>query len=335
MKKVVFAGAAINEHCLEASYRRAFERLGFEVHWFDTVSAQRKYIRLGKAGQYLNDFIGIQPWIKKMQREFAVQTKNLRPDLILVFCNARIHVNVLAFLKSVLPAKIVLIWPDTLFNIEAHVAQSAALYDGLASYSREAVPVFRRLGFSRVEWIPLAADELLHGGFEVPEQFRYDLTFIGNARPERIRMLESLTRHFPALKMGIWGGGWRNVSPALKPFVTEKHVYGREFAGLMNASGITLNVIDDTNYPSANMRFFEAPICRSLQLSSACPEWEDEYRDLRHLAYFHNEEELLAKTEHLLTHAQAGREIREAAYALTTERHTYYHRAQQIIQHFL
>ncbi|MCW5921746.1 MAG: glycosyltransferase [Saprospiraceae bacterium] len=336
MKKVVFAGSSINDYCLEASYRRAFQRLGFEVHWFDTVATQQKYVRLGKVGQYINSFIGINAWIKKMQREFVVQVKSIDPDLVIVFCNAPIHVNALAFLKSIIKGKIILLWPDTLFNISAHVATAAPLYDGLASYSRDAIPVFKQMGFSNVHWVPLAADEALHGGFDLPQHFEHDVIFIGNPRPERIKALESISKNFPTLKLGIYGAEWaKSNSNELKPHIVSRHLFGNEFARLMNQSRIAMNIIDDTNYPAANMRFFEACVAKSLQLSSKCPEWEDEYIDSKHLLYFNNEEDLCTKIESALSNEKRCLAIRKSGYQITVDKNTYLHRAQSIIDLFL
>ncbi len=336
MKKVVFAGSAIDEYCLEASYKRAFEHLGFEVHWFDTFRSQQKFLHFGQAGRYVNDFIGINAWRKKMQREFVLYAKSHDPEIILVFCNTNIPINCLAFLKSVIRAKIILVWPDTLFNVEAHVATAAPLYDGVASYSRDAQEVFTNMGFKNVNWIPLAADEQLHGQTNKPDGFAYDLCFIGNHRPERARDLESIARQFPKLKLSIWGSTWKKRNhPLLQSYIIEKPLFGQTAAQLMNKSRISLNIIDDTNYPAANMRFFETPIAYAFQLASACPEWEGEYTDMTHLAYYHSTEELFTKIERILSDDALNIDIRRAGHALTKAKHTYSHRAQAIIDRFL
>jgi hypothetical protein len=336
MKRVVFAGGTVNDHCLEASYKRAFESLGFEVHWFDTVGAQQKHVRFGRLGAYLNDSVGVSPWIKKMQREFVLYAKSLQPDLILVFCNARIHYAALAFLKSTSRSKIALIWPDALLNLEAHVAQCARLYDGIATYSANSTSVFEALGFSNVRWIPLAADEQLHGCADVAASFAFDLCFIGNFRPERERDLSQIARRFPRIKMGIWGSGWRKRShPVLGRYIAEKQLVGRDFAHTMNVSRISLNVIDDTNYPAANMRFFETPITHSLQLASVCPEWERTYLDMKHVAYYRSEAELFEKIDRILSNEPLNLEIRREGYNFTKTHHTYHHRARSIVDSFL
>lgn len=336
MNKVVFAGASINDNCLEASYKRAFQHLGFEVHWFDTVTALAKYVPLGRLGTYVNDFIGIQAWIRKMQRELAVHIRSLQPSLVIVFCNAKVHYNVLALLKSTTRCKLVLLWPDTVFNLEPHVSQCAPFYDGVATYSSESKPLFEALGFQNVQWVPLAADEELHGCARPPDRFELDLCFIGNARAERARDLGQIVQEFPSIKMRIWGGSWnKRRYPALRPYIVERHILGREFAHAMNSSRISLNVIDETNYPAANMRFFETPIAHSLQLASVCPEWEHEYLDMKHLAYYRSATELFEKIEGILANDVLNLEIRREGHHLTKTKHTYRHRAQSIINYFL
>lgn len=336
MKKVVFAGTSINEYSLEASYKRAFQKLGFEVYWFDTISNQNKHIPYGKIGKHVNNFIEIKSWQKKMQKEFVLYCQTLKPDIVLVFCNAHIHFGAIAFLKSILKSKIILIWPDPLPNLESHIGTAAPLYDGIATYSQQSQDVFKSIGFKDVCWIPFAADEEIHGLESWPSNFNNDLCFVGNFRPERANDLENISKAFPKIRMSIWGISWEKYKThILRKHIISKHLFGKDLSNLINRSRISLNIIDSTNFPSANMRFFETSIASAFQLSSACPEWENEYIDMRHLAYYSDTNDLFDKIEKILSNDLINKKIRKEGYSHTKQNHTYLHRTKNIIDRFL
>ncbi len=319
---------------LEGSYQRAFERLGAEVSVFDMDAHQQPYVRLGKLGRAFHRFVPIDAWQRKLNRDLALALRAAKPDLALVFCNAPVLFGTLAFIKSLSTTRFVLVWPDPLTNLQPHVAQAAPLYDGVATYCRASVPVFSRLGFQNVQWVPLAADPDLHRIDTVPARFTHDLIFIGARRPEREQTLTAIARHFPGLNLRIWGTDWqRSRSRVLRPFVGAEPLRGRAYAEAMNRSRINLNGIDATGFPAANMRFFEVPIAHGLQLSSACPEFAEEYRDGQHGLTYADTDALMSQTEWAMQHD--ANPIRREGFQYTLAYHTYDHRVSQIRQFFL
>jgi glycosyltransferase involved in cell wall biosynthesis len=336
MKKVLIVGNSKDNTCLEASYKRAFQELKFEVCIFDPYQEEKKYIKLGQFGGKLHTFLPVEEWRKKMNREFVIYTKELCPDLILNVCNAPITFNSLAFLKSVLKCPIVLLWPDTLFNLQTQVLSSALLYDGVATYSYASIPVFEALGFKNIHWIPLAADPYLHKQDCLAENYLNDVCFIGGCRPERVKALESIKKNFPNKKLEIYGTNWKKSdNKLLADSIIEKPLRGKEFSSMLNKSRISINIIDDTNFPAANMRFFETPIANALQLSSSCPEMNSQFIDMEHIAYFDSDQEMVDKIDLLLSNTKLCNTIIQNAYQLTIEKHTYSNRVEQVIEIFI
>ena len=337
MKKILLVGNSKDGSCLEASYKRAFESIGFDVKLFDPNISIQKYLKLGKIGTIIHRFMPIEEWEKKMNREFIIDAKNYHPDLLFIACNAPITYNSLAFLKSILvKTKIILLWPDTIFNLKERICSSAPLYDGVVTYSSNSIAIFQLLGFKNVYWVPLAADETLHGIKEIQIKKDTSLCFIGGYRTERAEVLAKISKYFPALNIHIYGVFWdRCTISLLKPHIKNQAIRGKDFAKKLNQSLISLNVIDDTNFPAANMRFFETPIASGLQLSSACPEMEEIYLDFQTILYFRSDDELYSKIDAVLSNTLNHDKIRKDAYLLTKEHHTYTHRAQKIIDLFL
>jgi spore maturation protein CgeB len=101
----------------------------------------------------------------------------------------------------------------------------------------------------------------------------------------------------------------------------------------MRESRIALNPIDDTNYPAANMRFFEIPAAGGLQLSSTCPEMREDFRDGEHLLYYDNDEELAARIDWILARPAEVAAIRREGHRRAIEGHTYVQRVNTLKAH--
>ena len=92
-----------------------------------------------------------------------------------------------------------------------------------------------------------------------------------------------------------------------------------------------MNVIDPTNYPAANMRFFEIPMAGGLQVCSRCPELENEFREGEHLFYYQQPADLPDLVRDLLADGPRRQAVASAAHDKVLARHLYRHRAQAIL----
>ena len=334
-KKILIVGT-INNFCLETSYAKAATGLGYEVQQFDPRSATGKHIKFGKIGQKLHEFLPVETWVRKMNRELVVMAKEHEPGTILLFGNAKILYGTLITIKLILPdCKIGWIWPDTPMNLESHVQQSAPFFDISATYSKSTLEYYQALGFNNPRWIALAADNFMHyNPVPLQDDFDCDISFVGMWRPERERVLKTIKDYFTDLKIEIHGYYWkRNCSD--KDLLTYWKGTGFFADGLgkfFSRSRININVIDDTNFPAANMRFFEIPVAGGLQVVSACPEMETEFKDGEHILYFKKEADVVEKIRWVLDNAAKAHQIRLAAQQLTLEKHTYTKRLTDILQ---
>ncbi len=321
---------------LEYSYINAFRELNLDLEVFDPVKEQRQYLKGGKVGRMVHAFLPVEQWTRKMNRELILSVKKFNPEIILLFTNVKVLPGTLACIKTMLPTiKIAWIWPDTPFNLETHNFLNAALIDITASYSKAAVPVFARLGFKNIHWVPLAGDPFMHGIHEPPDDFASDICFIGGWRPEREKMMSVICQHFAESRIEIHGPNWKKKSEdsEIRKRVKSEGVYEAGLAKCFNKSRININVIDDTNYPAANMRFFEIPTAFGLQVSSACPEQEHLFRDREHALYFQSESDLVNQVKWALSQPEECQRIRKNAHSLLMESNTYTHRLQMILYH--
>jgi spore maturation protein CgeB len=254
-----------------------------------------------------------------------------------VFGRAPISAGTLAQLKVSCACRAILVWPDTLLNLAARVVQCLPVYEFVASYSRSATESFRQLGARAAEWIPLGSDPDLHGGGTLApgerERFDADICFVGNWRPEREAVLADLTS-IEGLRVKIWGGpDWQRccASRLVRALWQKEPLVGAGFAKAVQASKINLNIIDPTNYPAANMRFFEIPTAGGLQVSSACPEMEAEFRHGEEIFYYQSSHDLRGLIPDLLRRDTLRESVAAAGHAKVIAQHTYLHRARAML----
>ncbi len=320
---------------LESSYARAMEGLGWEAHYWIPLTALQQVQPGGLPFRFLTAYVQVEPWIRKANRDLVQRVLALKPDLILVFPNTVLRAGTLAQIRASTGASIVCVWPDTFVNWDTHQSACAFLYDLIATYSQSTVSALERLGVRRVQWIPLAGDPLLHPAVsctpEEQEEYGADITFIGGWRAEREAVLACLG----GLDLKVWGPDWgrhctRN-SVARRAW-QGRALRGLDFARAVACSKVNLNIVDPTNYPAANMRFFEILTAGGLQVSSVCPEMEAEFRHGEHLFYYRYADELLALMQSLLAESGTRSRVAQQGRALVLKKHTYEHRARQMLE---
>ncbi|MEP6794885.1 MAG: glycosyltransferase [Saprospiraceae bacterium] len=316
-------------------FASAFNDLGHDVICFDLNGTIRRHIKLGRAGRIIHNFLPLEAWVRKGNRELAIRIKDYQPDQIIISGHVELTYGTIAFVKTILPnLKVTLFWPDPLINLTQHELNLARLLDKLVSYSKNTLQVFNQLGFGHTEWMPFAGDIKFLGEAEINNtEFIYDLAFIGAWRPEREKAIEAISRSMPHLNFKVIGTSWeKNVkNKGILKHVKISSIFGQEYGNLIRQSRINLNIIDDTNFPAANMRFFEIPAAGGLQLSSSCPEQDDIFLHEEHIYYYKNELDLCEMIKYILEHKEQASEARKKGHELAITEHTYLHRVQKLL----
>ena len=220
-------------------------------------------------------------------------------------------------------------------NLDTNNLNNARLFDLSASYSNTSLAAFSTLGFANPYWVPLAGDTFLHWN-EVRESddFLCDVSFVGGWRPERERVMKVINEQFSNLTIELHGNYWQRSCKDKKLLKRWKSdgLYAKDLSNYFNRSRININVIDDTNYPAANMRFFEIPTSGGLQLASSCPEFENEFIDYESILFFQNENEVVEKIKWVLENKERSQSIRKGAQQMIRTKHNYEERLKEILQ---
>lgn len=322
---------------LEISYESAFASIGCAARRFDFAARVDGYCRLGPAGRLLNRFLPVETWIRKANRDLVTTVLNERPAALVVVGSCSVSPGSLAQLSASCGTARVLLWVDTLVNLDSATLAALPIYNLVLCYGKAPTESLRSLGARQAAWLPLAGDPALHapGTLSPTERALYDcdVSFVGNWRPERETAL-ALVGRMAGIRLKIWGGpDWRRRArdPLVRRAWQGRGVVEAEFAKSVRASTLSLNLIDPTNYPSANMRFFEIPCAGGLQVSSACPEMEDEFRDGESVFYFREVSELPRLIERLLGDPARCARVAREAHLKVLSIHTYAHRAARVL----
>lgn len=318
------------------SYGRAFEAVGANTSYFNLVGTLESYARLGGVGRTLSRFITVEPWIAKGNRDLVTTAIERAPD-VLACTSSDLRAGALAQIKIASPkTKLVLIWPDTLLNLSDRIIHCLRVADVVATYSKASVPLLERLGAQKVIWTPFAMDTWLFPDLELTadERARYasDIGFVGNHRPERERDILKLLD--AGLRVKVWAAPtWAKVAARkdrLGEYFQGAPVMGKDLVKALRSATLAVNMIDPTNYPAANMRFFETYAARATPLCSRCPEMEDLFREGESAFYF-DADELVPRATALLKDRDAIRRVGEAGRKLAEAGHHYRDRASVIL----
>jgi glycosyltransferase involved in cell wall biosynthesis len=324
---------------LEASYGRALAALDCKVGYFDLEAAVVRHTRLSRVGQLFNNFVPVEAWVRKANRELFLHAFDERPDVLIVPGATQVRVGALAQIKVSRPAtRLVLLWPDPLVSLERHTLESLPIYDLVVTYSRDSVGAMERLGARRVMWLPFAVDFEVHPSeVEVTAadraRFACDVILIGNHRPERERAILALVEAGIAVK--VYGTElWKR--DAARPDQVERYwqrevLMGADYVKASRSAELCLNVIDPGNYPAANMRFFENFATGTASLNSPCPELAEEFVDREATAYFDSNESLVSTVRELQGNPDLRRRMGARAKDLVTRAHSYRHRAASLL----
>jgi hypothetical protein len=171
----------------------------------------------------------------------------------------------------------------------------------------------------KVHYMPWAAENSCYKPYSILEKWEW--CFIGHMNnSDRVQLLDRFCREWP---VGIQGYlGWR------VPYVQGWNVMD-DAAKKMCQAKIILNesVQDDLN-----MRTFEGLACGKLVLTEDVPDLHKHFKDGEHLVTFKTIDEAVELARGLLSDEERRCAIAKAGYEEFLAKHTYMHRAKEILK---
>ena len=228
-----------------------------------------------------------------------------RPDLILVYKHD-VSPEFLASLPSALPR--VVYYEDVAATERVlEVARHSSL---LFTTAGGMVPVFERLGVSRVAYLRGGCDPLDHVRGRRRRAFEGDTAFIGKASgEERVQLVREVAARF---NLKLYGVGWKEAT-GLAP--TRTHVYPKQYREICASSRIVLGVdLRDDVYLYFSNRTWLTLGCGGFLLTRYIPGLEEFFTNHEHLVWFRSTQEALELIDHYLKRDGERERIARAGY---------------------
>jgi spore maturation protein CgeB len=216
---------------------------------------------------------------------------------------------------------------------------------------KECLPYFDNIFISdpghKVEWEDLGAQSVhtLPLSAACPKIFQeiinknkdnkcYDIIFIGNldsrAYEYRLELLNFLISR--GIDIKIWTYMQDKESLENYPLVKNNiqgSAYGKDMIHILSQSKIVLNLHSPSVPSGGNMRLFEIPLTKSLQIADRCPsEW---FADGIDIVLFTDKYDLLNKVNYYLIHEEERTNISNNGHKRFLSEHTYHHRVKKIL----
>jgi hypothetical protein len=200
---------------------------------------------------------------------------------------------------------------DTHMNYEKHLRISR-LFDVTLVAQKEYVIKLISDGIRQVIWLPLAFEQSLHPSKELERI--YDIGYVGSnnsqMHPARHKMLAALAKHFPRM----WSG-----------MATPKEM-GKIYAQSKLVFNKSIN-------NDLNMRYFEAMGAGAVLITDPILNngVEQLFEEGKHFLNYHKEEDLIGLVSDTLSKFEKMEQISLQARTEVVTKHTYLHRAQEIL----
>jgi hypothetical protein len=332
MSTLIFGISSVNS--LELSYYRAIVGLGEECYIFDYRVELNKCVKFGIIGRILSKYLNIPPWVRQMNKKFISVVSNRRPNVIMIFTNSEISIGTILTINSIVSGvKWIWIWPDTPVHIDSEKLWNLSAINFFGCYSKANTNSMANMGFRNVMYLPLAFDNLINqGDLSIVNSYDRDIAFVGTWRPDREQILDFLIEHFASYKIEIHGPGWKRKcgSKRVKKRVVSSGINITEMGDFFRKTKCNINIIDPTNFPAANMRFFEINGSGAIQICSECPEFDQIFRDGSSCFYFKDLKSLKDAVIRVLENVGDLDDIKQKSRELTLNYHTYTERVKSI-----
>lgn len=338
--RILLCGHA-EEWRLGASYRRAFERLGWEVEVFDVGELERHLrpwlsSRIGRrltAGSLALRRIGSRPWNLRL-RECA---RALEPDLTFLISARMVMPETVRALGDA-SGRVAVFFPDdptpdaSAARPEQPVVAREA--DRTFVWSRRLVESLEEMGAGPAEYLPFAWDPEVFPHVAESEELDCDAVFVGGWDRHRERWLEPVAEQFD---LRIWGPAYwaERTQPGsrVREAWQGRALRGEQAARVSASAPIALNVLREQNLPDGtNMRTFEVPGAGGFSLASRSSGATEILPEGQAGAYFGTREELVESIRLHLGDSSRRRRMASKAHEIVSSAHRYRDRALRVLE---
>ncbi|WP_196305225.1 CgeB family protein [Metabacillus sediminilitoris] len=291
----------------------------------------------------LEDFTFGSVFYNSMQDLLKISHKvrSFRPDVILK-CHPNVPASLINMLKKYATVGIWVV--NDPYNLMIH-EKSVKPYDFVISQDASCVSFYNQKNKPCIH-LPLAVNPKKYHPMKVPEKYQYDISFIGNAWPERIPIIDNLAPFLLKKKFIIIGKNWNKLKSykKMQPYIIDTLIPPREVAKYYNGSKIILNIhrghndvkMNHKKLPAftPNNRTFDIAACSAFQLCDCRQGLDHLYKINDEVVCYNSLEDLKSKINEYLKNEKERERISNNALRRTLTDHTYEKRLQYLLHCF-
>lgn len=207
-------------------------------------------------------------------------------------------------------------------------AENIKLFDTILTTKSYNVREFHAAGCPRAVYIPNSFDPRIHYPVSLtPDdraRFGGDIAFIGVFRDRRAEELLPIAKE-GEFRLNVWGVGWqkmrridyihkRRAWRALWPSVRPHPLWCEDMSRAIQASSVTLGLLNRENRDLQTCRSFEIPACAGLMLAQRTEEHRMFFEEDKEAVYFSSFDEMIEKARFYVAHEAARLRIAQAGY---------------------
>jgi spore maturation protein CgeB len=273
------------------------------------------------------------------------EARAFSPDVILSLAQAPIDPRGAVRLREALPRPLFAYWAVEDFSLFGYLRGLAPLYDLFMHIQGPWLDhVLRGLGARRTLYLPACADPGFFRPGDPPSRYRAAVSFMGAGYPNRRAILRGLAKGLssaalPAPGLRIFGSGWGQDDPALRPLLFEggRRVSTEETALIFQSPGVHLNIhsgpgsLYNEGSLFVNPRTFELAASGAFQITDPRPLMKGLF-DGSEITFSQGPEALAQEVLDWLPQLDRRRAMAEAARRRALSSHTYALRVQSMLE---
>jgi spore maturation protein CgeB len=277
---------------------KAFKKLRFECKIIDYTGYPR-WVTFGEISIPLGKITSVSEIIKK---------SNFEPDIVIQFDGGpralkgyeKLDVHTVFYSGD----------PHFLFSFHRNLIRKFK-FDYVFTTQKKYLDEFKKIN-ENTYFLPFAADPEIHKKYDVPKVF--DIGFAGRQDQklysDRVRLLKYLSGNYEVL-----------------------NVQGMHYAKMTKVYSLSKIGFNKSVRGDLNMRVFEIMSCGTMLLTDKIDNGvNDLFVNKKHLVMYENEEELNELVQYYLGNEEEREKIARKGQKEVHEKHTYEHRAEQILK---
>lgn len=308
---------------------RNLKKMGHNVDIFCYRSIFKKVSpnsMLSKGFRHLPLFENV--YLHKINNTLLNIVKKKRYNLVIFLKAETIFPSTIAGVRSY-SDKIINWYMDPIIGLDkGFILESIQHYDYFFTKDSFIKKRLNELGFSNVEFLLEAFDPEVYTPTKKFEEYKSDISMVGNIYDYRLRILNSLKEY----DLKVWGKLIFINKDKVRGFYQGRPAISDEKNKIFNSAKIVLNTHNPFEISGANVRLFEICGSGAFQLSDTTLYTDHLFKNKKEVVFYNNIDELKELAQYYLKNNEERNKIALEGHKRVIKEHTYGVRLNQLFK---